>query len=126
LTYFSALTSDSMPLDTSTKVDNVPWSAMDALTSMHVPIKSSLETYQDVGDAQESVFMVPARRKGQKPILFRQIKSELMSHEGSESENEHPQFAHYEPNILRMMESMGYDLTNSPGLNFGKGRRTLL
>ena len=25
-----------------------------------------------------------------------------------------------------MMESMGYDLTNGPGLNFGKGRRTLL
>jgi len=70
--------------------------------------------------------MVPARRKGQKLILFGQIKSELMSHEESESENESPQFTHYEPNILRMMESMGYDLTNGPGLNFGKGRRTLL
>ena len=34
--------------------------------------------------------------------------------------------AHYEPNVLRMIESMGYDLTNGPGLNFGKGRRTLL
>ena len=49
-----------------------------------------------------------------------------MSYEGSESENEHPQFAHYEPNVLRMMESMGYDLANDPVLNFGKGRRTLL
>ena len=46
--------------------------------------------YQDVGDAQESVFMVPARRKGQKPIHFGQIKSELISHEESESENEPP------------------------------------
>jgi len=70
--------------------------------------------------------MVPARRKGQRPILFGRIKSELMSHEDSESENESPQFSHYEPNILRMMEGMGYDLTKSPGLNFGKGRRTLL
>jgi len=70
--------------------------------------------------------MVPARRKGQKPILFRQIKSELMSREESESENELPQFTHYEPNVLRMIESMGYDLTNGPELNFGKGRRTLL
>jgi len=99
---------------------------MDALTSMHVPMKSSFETYQDVSDAQESVLMVPVRRKGQKPILFRQIKSELMSREESESENETPQFTHYEPNVLRMMQSMGYDLANGLGLNFGKGRRTLL
>jgi len=49
-----------------------------------------------------------------------------MSREESESENEPPQFTHYEPNVLRMMESMGYDLTNGPGLNFSKGRRTLL
>ena len=48
-----------------------------------------------------------------------------MSREDSESENESPQFSHYEPNVLRMMENMGYDLTNGPGLNFGKGRRTL-
>jgi len=99
---------------------------MDALTSLHVPMKSSLKTYQDVGDAQESIFIVPERRKGQKSILFERIKSELISHEDSESENESPQFSHYEPNVLRMMESMGYDLTNCPGLNFGKGRRTLL
>jgi len=89
-------------------------------------MKSSFETYQDVGDAQESVFMVPARRRGQKPILFGRIKSELMSHKDSESENESPQFSHYEPSVLRMMERMGYDLTNGPGLNFEKGRRTLL
>ena len=89
-------------------------------------MKSSLKMYQDVGDAQELVFMVPVRRKGQKPILFGQIKSELMSREESESENEPPQFTHYEPNVLRMIESMRYDLANGPGLNFGKGRRTLL
>ena len=55
-----------------------------------------------------------------------EFKSELMSHEDSESENESPQFSHYEPNVLRMMERMGDDLTNGPGLNFDKGRRTLL
>ena len=118
--------SDSVLSDTSTEVDNDPWSAMDALISFHVPIKSSLKTYQDVGDAQESVFMVPVRRKGQKLILFRRIKSELMSREDSKSENESPQFSYYEPNVLRMMESIGYDLTNGPGLNFDKRRRALL
>ena len=70
--------------------------------------------------------MVPARRKGQKLILFGQIKSEPIFREESESEKEPPQFAYCEPNVLRMMESMGYDLTNGPGLKFGKGRRTLL
>jgi len=35
-------------------------------------------------------------------------------------------FAHGKPNVLRMMENMGYDLTSGLGLNFGKGRRTSL
>ena len=48
-----------------------------------------------------------------------------MTREDSESVDESPQFSHYKPNILRMMERMGYDLTNGLGLNFGKGRRTL-
>ena len=37
-----------------------------------------------------------------------------MTREDSESEDESPQFSHYEPNVLRMMENMGYDLTNGP------------
>ena len=70
--------------------------------------------------------MVPARRKGQKPILFGRISSEPTPREDSESEEESPQLSHYEPKALKMMKCMGYDLTNRPGLNFGKGRRTLL
>jgi len=49
-----------------------------------------------------------------------------MSPKKSKSEEEPPQFGHYEPKALRMMKSMGYDLASGPGLNFGKGRRTLL
>ena len=56
-----------------------------------------------------------------------------MSREDSESENESPQFSHYEPNVLRMMENMGYDLTNGPGLkehffdlSFRKGRPLII
>ena len=83
LAYFSVFASDSVPSDTSTDVDDL-WSAMDALTSLHVLVKSSFETCQNVGDAQESTFMVPARRKGKKPILFRRISSEPTPHEESE------------------------------------------
>ena len=70
--------------------------------------------------------MVPARQKGQRPILFGRIESEPMTCEESEGEQESHQFGHYEPKALRMMKSIGYDLTSRLGLNFGKGRRTLL
>jgi len=69
--------------------------------------------------------MVLARRKGQRLILFGRIESKSMTQESSETDDESPQFSHFEPNVLRMMENMGYDLTRGPGLNFSKGRRTL-
>jgi len=68
--YFSVFASDSVPSDTSTDVDDDPWAVIDALTSLHAPMRSSLTAYQGVSDAQGSLFMVPARRKSQKPILF--------------------------------------------------------
>ena len=117
---------DYAPSDTSTDVDGDPWSAIDALTSLHVPVRSSLTAYQSISDAQGSFFEVPARRKGKKLILFERIVSKPMSYEESESETELSQFSHYESNVLRMMENMWYDLTSGLGLNFGKGRRTLL
>jgi len=126
LAYFSVSASDSVSSDTSTDMDDDPWSAIEALTLLHVPVRSSLTMCQDVSDAQESLFMVPAKRESQRPILFGRVESKSLIRESSESDNESPQFAHYEPNVLRMMESMGYDLTNGPTLNFGKGKRTLL
>ena len=63
LAYFSLLASDFVPSDTSTDIDDDPWSAIDALTSLHVPVRSSLTVYQGVNEAQGSLFKVPARRK---------------------------------------------------------------
>ena len=51
LAYFSVFDSDSAQLDTSTDVDDDPWSAIDALTSLHVPVRSSFTVYQSVSDA---------------------------------------------------------------------------
>ena len=59
LAYFSVFTSDSMPSDTSTDVDDDPWSAIGALTSLHVPVRSSLTAYEGVSNAQGSLFKVP-------------------------------------------------------------------
>jgi len=46
LAYFSVFASDFVPSDTSTDVDDDPWSAIAALTSLHVSVKSSLMAYQ--------------------------------------------------------------------------------
>jgi len=59
--YFSAFTSDYVPSDTSTDVDDDPWSAMDALTSLYVPIKSSLMVREKISDAHKALFEVPAK-----------------------------------------------------------------
>jgi len=64
LAYISVFPSDFMPSDTSTDIGDDPWSAIDALTSLHVPVRSSFMAYQGVSDVQGSLFMVPARRKG--------------------------------------------------------------
>ena len=53
LVYFSVFASDSVPSDNSTKVDDDLWSAMDALTSLYVPVKSSFETYREDGNAKK-------------------------------------------------------------------------
>ena len=126
LTYLSVFASVSVPSNISTDVGDDPWSAIDALKSLHVPVRSSLTVYQGINEAQGSLFKVPARRKGQKSILFRRVEFESMTCEDSKSENEPPQFSHYKSNVLRMMENIGYNLTSGPDLNFGKGRRTLL
>jgi len=73
LAYFSVFASDSVLSDTSIDVDDDPWSAIDALTSLHVPVGSSFTVYQSVRDAQGSFFEVLARRKGQKLILFKKL-----------------------------------------------------
>jgi len=81
---------------------------------------------QSVSDVQGTFFEVPVRRKDQKSILIGRVESKPMIRKDSESEIEPPQFSHYEPNVLKMMKNIGYDLTSGPDLNFGKGRRTLL
>ena len=76
LAYFSTFASDSVPSDTSTDVNSDPWSVMNALTSMHTPTKSSLLVCKKIESAHDALFEVPARRKGQKPILFGRIEME--------------------------------------------------
>jgi len=65
LIYFFVFASDSPPSDTSTNVDSDQWSVVDALTSLHAPIKSSFMVHKKTSDAQGAFFEVPSKRKGQ-------------------------------------------------------------
>jgi hypothetical protein len=107
-------------------VDDDPIDVVQALASFHAPVKSSFMTHNRAGDAHGALFEVPARHEDQGPILFGRGKPEPMIRDSSEDDFESPQFFHYGPNSHHMMERMGYDLVNRPGLNFGKGRITLL
>ena len=100
--------SDFVPSDTSIDVDDDPWSTINALISLHAPVRSSLMTNQSVSDVQGTFFEVPVRCKGQTSIFFRKVeskprfmKTQTTIHEDSKSETELSQFSHYEPNVLR-------------------------
>ena len=96
-----------MALDTSTDVDSDPWSAMNAPTSLRSAIKSSLLVRETIGGAHIVFFEVPTKRRGQKPILFGQIKTELISYESSGGDSESQQFFHYGQKSRHMMEKNG-------------------
>jgi len=71
-------------------VDSDSWSAMNALTSFHAPLKSSLLLHEEIGGIYNAFFKVLAKRKGQKPILFWRIETEPVDYESSEGNSESP------------------------------------
>jgi len=82
-----------------------------------------LTTYQSVSDVQRTFFEVLARHKGQKLIFFGRVESNSWR---LRKRDWTPSVLSLRAKCLKMMENMGYDLTSGLGLNFGKGRRTLL
>jgi len=95
LAYFSAFAPDSVLSNTSTDVNSDPYSAMNALTSLCVPIKSSLMVHEKIRDVYNAIFGVPAKRQGQEPILFGRNECEPIAYESSGGNSESPQFFHY-------------------------------
>ena len=90
MAYFSLFVSDSVPSDTSTDVDSDHWSVMNALSLLWATIKSSLLVREMISDAHKALFEVPAKRKGQKSILFGRIESEPITCESSGDNSESP------------------------------------
>jgi len=126
LAYFSAFASDYVQSDPNIDMDNDPWSAMNALTSLRAPIKSFLLVREKIRGAYNAFFGVPVKLKGQKSILFVRIETEPIACESSRGDSESPQFFHYGQKSRQMMERMGYDFTKESGLNFSKRKRVLL
>ena len=70
--------------------------------------------HEKTSDAQGAIFQVPAKRKGQKSILFGRIESKLVTRESSEDNPKSPQFSYYRPNACHMMKNFGNDLMKGP------------
>jgi len=90
LAYLSSLASDYVQSDTCTYVDSDLLSAIDALTSLHTPVRSSFRVHEKTSDVRGALFEVPAKHKGQKPILFGRIESEVMTRGSSEDDFQSP------------------------------------
>jgi len=75
---------------------------------------------EKIRSVHNALFEAPAKRKGQKSILFGQIETELVACESSGDNSESPQFFHYGQTSRHMMERMGCDFTKEPRLNFSK------
>jgi len=90
LAYLSTFASDSVLSDTNTNMDSDPWSAMNALTSLRAPIKSSLLVHKKIRGAHNALFKLSAKRKGQKPILFGQVETEPVACESSRGNSKSP------------------------------------
>ena len=80
LAYLSAFASDFISSDISTNVGNDSWSVINALTLLRAPIKSSLQVRKKIGGPHNALFKVPAKKKGQKAILFGRVKTSKLTH----------------------------------------------
>jgi len=75
---------------------------------------------EKIGDVRKTLFEVPAKREGQKLILFGRVESKPIACESLGGNSESPQFFHYGQKSHHMMERMGHDFTKRLGLNLGK------
>jgi len=73
-----------------------------------------------------ATLLIPPSRQGQLPIIFGRTQPRELTAADSSSDSDTPQFFHYARSARHIMKKMGYDLKHGAGLNFGKGRRSLM
>lgn len=97
---------------------------MAAFSPSRAPIKTSLLSEERVYDPRGAFFKVPAKKEGQKLILFGGFEAEVNMLELSETEEELLDFYQPNPKVIYIMENMSYNFKDKLGQNFGKGVRT--
>src|SRR5436853_7836632 len=100
-------------------------SALKTLTSFHVPLSTSLTGDKPVEHIDGAFFEVPARRRKQKPLYFGRCHDKIRTSVSADIETHAPEFSHYDPNAHLIMRHWGYDFEKKPGLNYGKGLKSL-
>ena len=73
-----------------------------------------------------AVLVIPPSKEGQLPIIFGRAQPRGSTATDSSSDSNTPQIFHYARSARHMMKKMGYNLMHGDGLNFRKGRRSLL
>ena len=73
-----------------------------------------------------AVLVIPPSKEGQLPIIFGRAQPGGSTAADSSPDSDTPQFFHYARSARHIMKKMGYSLKHGEGLNFGKGRRSLL
>lgn len=92
---------------------------------------SSLDRYglwtHSSGSSFRVVFEVPTWKLKQRPIVLKKVELQPELKTDNESEDHAmPQFGYHEQILHWLMKKMCFDITLKQGLNFGKGRQSLL
>ena len=99
-------------------------SVMDS--SLHMPFHKPSASGTPMESIEGVVLLIPPSKEGQLPIIFGKAQPRGPTATDSSSDSDTPQFFHYARPAHHMMKKMGYNLKHGEGLNFGKGRRSLL
>src|SRR5204863_7116076 len=95
-------------------------------TILRAPVSSTLLADKAIANARGTFFEVPASRPDQKPILFGRYQREDFPRHREMDDQGEPDYSWVSPKVAGIMERWVYRFEDKEGLNYGKGRRTLL
>jgi len=95
-------------------------------SSLHMPLHKPSASSTPMESIEGAVLVIPPFKEGQSPIIFGKAQPRGSAAADSSSDSDTPQFFHYARPARHIMKKMGYNLKHGEGLNFKKGRRSLL
>jgi len=95
-------------------------------SSLHMPLPKPSASRTSMQSVEGALLVIPPSKEGQLPIIFDKAQPRGSTAVESSSDSDTPQFFHYAQPAHHMMKRMGYNLKHGEGLNFGKGKHSLL